>query len=218
MHRYHYGRFKFLNYSVPPVFFIVNLSIVFNHLQIGSYCYFIFKCNLFYKRIKLTKKYFSGNTVFLQAVQYGRLQLVHMLINAQCRVTIFNQSQHTALHIAAENNRFEVLEILMEKDINPRKTDHTGKTAISLAAQTGSYEALKILSVVKSTLNVCDLYGMTPLHWSVAGNYLKCIQVNCTLIHQYNGTVYLYSWRYYFVIFSSKGYLCQGSMVPSLTL
>jgi len=74
----------------------------------------------------------NGNTLFHLAVQKGNKEVIETLLRHQLNPNYRNQNGNTPLHNAAQLNRLEIAEILVDKvDINHRNS--RGETALDLA-------------------------------------------------------------------------------------
>lgn len=62
----------------------------------------------------ITKYFQFGRTPLIEAAIHGKIECVKVLIEAGASVNLFNKYQNTALHVAAQNNRANVVTLLLE--------------------------------------------------------------------------------------------------------
>ncbi|KAL9096349.1 MAG: hypothetical protein Q9165_001346 [Trypethelium subeluteriae] len=76
-----------------------------------------------------------------------------------------NRDGRTALHLAAQKDRVDVVKTLINKRVNLNMTDKNGRTALHLAAEAGRLQVVKALCIAcRIELNVQDSNGHTALH------------------------------------------------------
>jgi ankyrin repeat protein len=85
-----------------------------------------------------------------------------------------NYFKDTPLHIAAERNYPEIIELLLENCANPCAENIVGQTPLDLAKQKGNMGIFKTLLI--RYLNFIDLQGRTKLHILTFCNYIKEVQ------------------------------------------
>ncbi len=87
------------------------------------------------------------NELLLNAIRANNIESVGLILNSENDVNAIDQNKKTALMIAAELGRKEVVEILLKKGANVSAEDKDGKTAYDLATD----ETVKnILQAVKN--------------------------------------------------------------------
>lgn len=92
---------------------------------------------------------------------------VQSLILKGANINAENQSSSTALHIATQNNNYELTKFLLESGADVNFLNDDGWTALHFAAQRGYTRIVRLL--IKSGVNV-DIqglrYGRTALHYA----------------------------------------------------
>ncbi|CAL4107663.1 unnamed protein product, partial [Meganyctiphanes norvegica] len=87
----------------------------------------------------------NGWTPLFRATLFGYVSIVEELINAQANVSYSDYHQQTALHFAANSNRPEIAQILLEKGADPKKQDKYGKFPAGIARENGFYQLAKTI-------------------------------------------------------------------------
>jgi ankyrin repeat protein len=99
---------------------------------------------------------------------FDRRDLYNLLLERGALLTTTSPLGYTALHAAAQQNHFSIVEDISEKqalqiDIKAA----CGSTALHLAAQAGAYEVVVLLLSQQASVCAQDCYGRTPLHLAV---------------------------------------------------
>ena len=91
----------------------------------------------------------DGETSLHRASAHGRIGIVKLLLDAGGRSVLdtFNYISRTPLMCAAENEHFEIAQLLIKAGSNVNAFDepNIGNTVLREIAQTGSYEMIKLL-------------------------------------------------------------------------
>ncbi|GLG93968.1 Poly [ADP-ribose] polymerase tankyrase, partial [Gryllus bimaculatus] len=150
----------------------------------------------------------AGKAARHDLVATGRLLDSEVLLNAALvgaceRGHVIDFEGSTALHIAAENGRTEMVEYLLQReldeqtektlchnllrvfkgdpkrrakaDVNVQRND--GSSAVILAAQEGHADTLRALFAFEASANIKKLNGATALHAAVADNHAEAARV-----------------------------------------
>lgn len=101
------------------------------------------------------------------AAQYGRLQVVQMLVRAHPELLLpYKKSNgvytHTPLHLASRNGHKHVVEVLLAAGVDVNLVTTNG-TALHEAALCGKDSVVKILLEFGADLGVTDCEGRTAL-------------------------------------------------------
>lgn len=103
---------------------------------------------------------------FYSAVQNGDVKTVGSLI-AQGKIKDINKladGSQTALHLAAERNRLEVMKLLIASGANVNQTNGTLETALHISAYYGYLEATRLLIAAGAELDPRHkINALTPL-------------------------------------------------------
>ena len=92
---------------------------------------------------------------------------------------VANSRNETLLHVAISNNRFKIVQKLLESGANPNCCDFGGNTALHRAIMEGSFESIeKILDicVAKIKIDASNDEGFSALHLAVKYKNLKSVK------------------------------------------
>ncbi len=81
------------------------------------------------------------------------------------------ESWKPLLHIAAENGRDVIIQILLEQEIDINERDSNGLTALHHAVRHRHESVLQLLLQSGADANACDNRGWTPIHQAAASGY-----------------------------------------------
>lgn len=79
------------------------------------------------------------------AVRFGWVRIVHLLLDNGANVDAKNNGGWTPLHLAVFGNRFGITILLLENNANPNVTDNNGSTPLYLAVSTNNKEIEQLL-------------------------------------------------------------------------
>lgn len=129
--------------------------------------------------IDLESKDKDGRSALLWASALGKLELARSLLT--CRrpadVKATNQRGKTALHLAAENNQFALVKLLLEHGAAPQVGSDGGWTALHNAADKGHLEVASLLMEWNADVNTTTSSGMTALHWAARNGHLATVKL-----------------------------------------
>lgn len=100
----------------------------------------------------------TGNTANLQAA-----------LEEGAKVEASDESGRTALMIAVESGKPDIMRLLLAHDANPNTPDKSGKTPLMVAARAGSIELVETLCEKGAKMTLKDSQGMTPAMHAKAG-------------------------------------------------
>ena len=119
----------------------------------------------------------KGNGLRL-AVRQGSLQLFEDILEHVIDVNYAGgNSNETALMAAAEGNKVDVIEALMQHNASIDQQDKYGKTALHKAAFKGSSEAVLTLLHHNASATIKTRYGRTPLMVAAKEGRTEVVQV-----------------------------------------
>lgn len=91
--------------------------------------------------------------------------------NAEFDINTCDSQGNTALHVAVENGRIEICDILLNNGAIPDIQNKSGMTPLHIAAKENKLNAFQLLITFYTNIRVKDSIGNTPLHLaSIAGN------------------------------------------------
>ena len=115
-------------------------------------------------------------------------------------------SGQTPLHEAAQNNRIEVIHVLLEHGANAAAEDDQGRTPLNRAAAWGSVDVARVLLEHGANIAAEDNKGRTPLHVASDSYSSKVEVVRVLLEHGANLAAEDNQGRTPFQIASANGY------------
>ena len=88
-------------------------------------------------------------------------------------------SGDTPLHWAAQNNRKEVFQLLVENGANKEAKDNNGDTPLHIAVSTGNPEIIKFLLGIGATksVNIKNNAGKTPVDLAAARGSMNIMKI-----------------------------------------
>ena len=106
----------------------------------------------------------TGNTALITAVEVECVEIVRLLILANCNVNAINRCEHSALHEAAERGLVDICELLLSGGAYIDMQTSAGDTALILATRRGHSGIVQLL--IDSNCNVKMANGdhLTALH------------------------------------------------------
>ncbi|KAK8596354.1 hypothetical protein V6N13_000992 [Hibiscus sabdariffa] len=113
------------------------------------------------------------------AVKVGDIETVEALLKREpsllYHTTVYDR--HAALHIAAANGQIEILDMLLEKSLNPDVVNRHKQTPLMLAAMHGKISCVKKLIEAGANILMFDsLHGRTCLHYAAYYGHFDCLQ------------------------------------------
>lgn len=106
----------------------------------------------------------NGNTVLIESIQRGCINVAEVLINRGANVDMKNKHGVSALAAALLNEQFEIAFILIDAGACVYHVNETGMSAMHLAAAAGGREIVSALIKRGMCPNVRDCLDGTPLH------------------------------------------------------
>jgi ankyrin repeat protein len=97
-------------------------------------------------RLELDVKNEYQYTALILAAEYGHLECVKLLVEAEAALDLDNKFGKTALIMAAENGKDAIVRLLCESGANVNALSKRGVSALMLAAVKGHFAVVKILT------------------------------------------------------------------------
>lgn len=124
-----------------------------------------------------TQSTVDGATALYLAASFGRMPIVHLLLDAHANTELSHQRRGTPLMNAVEHRNSEAVEALIAAGANIHTTDSNGLTPLHVAASHGKTKIVQILVENGADINGTDLHGLTPLHHAIQGNHSETIKL-----------------------------------------
>lgn len=118
-------------------------------------------------------------TPLMFAAEAGDTEIARILLSIGADLETTDKDGQTALHLAAENGRTELVDMLLS-DYKPRMNvrDKISRVPIQEAAKWGHLEVVKILIEKGGVdLNVHDFYRQTPLIWAARSGHSEVVEL-----------------------------------------
>lgn len=114
----------------------------------------------------------ANRTLLMRAIEYGYTKTACHLIGAQgLNINYQNESNRTALILAAKTAQIAVVQELITAGVNLDATDNGGRTALMYAVVNGHDAVAQKLIDAKSNLDAVDNDGRTALMFAVVKGY-----------------------------------------------
>jgi ankyrin repeat protein len=107
----------------------------------------------------------NGNTPLINAIEFSRDDLFHVLLDAGADVNIVDPVKQSPLMLAAQSGNLAYCKALLDKGANLNKRDIEGKTALYMAIFEGHDDIATLLIGNNASLERLT-NGYTPLHWA----------------------------------------------------
>jgi hypothetical protein len=83
----------------------------------------------------------------------------------------------TALHLAAERGQIAIVDVLLQRDLDPSLPDSDGRTALHVAVEKNHPDLVQMLARVKANVNAQDDQGHTALHLAVIAENVEMVEI-----------------------------------------
>ena len=100
---------------------------------------------------------------WIQPSEFSKDDII-FLLNRGASVHCRDTQENTPLHIAAEENRYEIAELLIKEGSDVNATNIQGRTCLHMASCSGALDILQMLILHGADVNAVDELGSTPLH------------------------------------------------------
>jgi ankyrin repeat protein len=112
-----------------------------------------------------------------RAIAKGEFQTAKSLLNKLKHVDDYLKNGKNALHLALENNQFEIAAYLLEKGANVEKrTSVREKSPLEIVIEKGSLKALELLIKHGVDVHRMNEGGRTALHFAVINDHANLIE------------------------------------------
>lgn len=88
------------------------------------------------------------------------------MLESEAKVNAFSNQNRTPLHLAAQNNHVELLELLLESSADLEQKDDLGCTPLHIACKKGSYDCMELLLHRGANIYAQDHRLWNPLHYA----------------------------------------------------
>ena len=135
-------------------------------------------------------KNFTFELALQKAVQFGNNEAVQLLLDLSNVDRIHDESktcadpnvhsndEFTALILASECGNQQIVELLLEKQVNPNVQNNiNGRTALFQASQNGHYQVVEILLKNGTDPNIHDNEGLTALIFASFNGHYQVVEV-----------------------------------------
>lgn len=112
----------------------------------------------------------KSNEQLFAAIIEGDIEQIQRLIEEGLNVNLADENGCTLVHLAAFNNKKEIVEFLFEKGANINAVDKEQRTPLHYAVSEGHEEIVKFLLEKGANINVVDQQGGTLLHFATWNN------------------------------------------------
>jgi hypothetical protein len=161
--------------------------------------------HLYQLKINLYQKDKMETTCLFLAIEEGKINLVHFLVNEMdMNVNDIDRDGKSLMFYAIKSNQIDLIKFLFEKKCNINIEDNKGQNCLFPAIQKGNFEIIKFLIENGISINKVDNNKITPLTIAMKCNDIKIIKY---LIEK---GAYQYSKKYHKSgIYSKKGRLSE---------
>ncbi|RDD43877.1 Transient receptor potential cation channel subfamily A member 1 [Trichoplax sp. H2] len=118
-------------------------------------------------------------TAFMFAIAKGQNDVAGFLLRQGCNIERVDDLNQNSLHIAIQENRFEMLQLLLEvvKKQTINSKDAFGRTPLHYAAEFGNYEMITLLLSYGATVEIFDSDNNSPLHCGCKNGQYSVIEL-----------------------------------------
>lgn len=103
--------------------------------------------------------------------------IADFLIHSGAKLDSRNKRKYTALHLAAESGKVEVLKVLMAAHVDLDAVGLRGYTALHCAVAKGNVKCVELIVKSRARMNIGDSLGFTPLHIAAIKNQPECLKL-----------------------------------------
>lgn len=121
---------------------------------------------------------YTGDTplhAIAQSIYPKRKQVLEILLRKGALLSEKNKDFLTALHIAADNSLYDIMDALLRAGANPNALDGLGQTALHRCARDDNVQACRILLSYSIDTSIVSLQGYTATQLATE-NVLKILQ------------------------------------------
>lgn len=129
----------------------------------------------------INKQWNFGDTALIQAARRGHYDAACVVLEyGKAEVNTRNIDGHTAFSEAVSNGDVDLAKLLLGHgaEIDIRGYDKSGRvTELVPATRRRGEELVRILVSLGADVNVTDVMGWTPLHWTVRGRHEAILRI-----------------------------------------
>ena len=130
--------------------------------------------------ININKQDTDGNSLLINAIQYGKIKLARLLISKKANVDICNDYKQNALMKACSRGYLDIVKLLVENDADISLVDEFGDNALMYALSSRSeysYEIVKYLIFKEANVNIYNNERQTALMNACSMGYLDIVEL-----------------------------------------
>jgi ankyrin repeat protein len=92
---------------------------------------------------------------------------------------LYNEDDLTPLMLASKLNHYELVELLLKKDVDVDVTNDEGKTALHIACAEGNDDIVFLLLQNDADVNLLDNDSKSPMDYAIKGDYIDVVSELC---------------------------------------
>lgn len=131
----------------------------------------------------------TDSSLLHDAIIHGKVEIVKKLAEEKITLNYFNRSEDEAyvgmrsMHIAIHCKQYKILNLLLEKGVDPNATGMMGKTPLMQAAVEGNEKAINLLlsydtvDINKANPEHHRYFGMTALAYAASLNRVNIVKL-----------------------------------------
>ena len=123
------------------------------------------------KNADINAKNQYGNTPLLAAIEKGHLEITRALLDKGADIK--GEAGKELLFLAAENEDFELVRLLIGKGVDINTKNRGGETLLHIAVEKGHLEIVRALLEKNADINAKNQYGNTPLLAAIEKGHLE---------------------------------------------
>jgi ankyrin repeat protein len=92
---------------------------------------------------------------------------------------LYNENDLTPVMLASKLNHYEILELLLKKDLDVNATNDEGKSALHFACAEGNDDIVYLLIQNGADINLLDNDSKSPIYYAIKGEFSEVIVELC---------------------------------------
>jgi len=93
---------------------------------------------------------------------------------------LYNEDDLTPLMLASKLNHYEIVELLLKKDLDVLAINDEGKTALHIACAEGNDDIVFLLLQNNADVNLLDNHSKSPMDYAIQGNSIDVVAELCS--------------------------------------